>query len=158
MKKGHFAIRALIGVIATLVILSLGYLTIRDMYYKVSPEPVEVETGTYNLTASDLETTAEEIEQYVFYTNYTQIKVKVQGIDSFQGTVMLWDTEYSDSFIQIGEVNERTNICTFTYCSSARRYQITCDNLDGAALTISEGRTVNFWRSLKSVINEIIGR
>ena len=33
MKKRCFAIKALIGVIATSVVFSLGYLTIRDMYY-----------------------------------------------------------------------------------------------------------------------------
>lgn len=148
-------------IIVTIVasaVLALGYLTIRDMYHEVSPEPMEVEAGTYNLTLSDLETTVEEIEQYVFYTNYTQIKVTVQGDSSFQGTVMLWDVANSNSFIQINEVNEKTNTCTFTCGSAARRYQITCDNLDGATITVSEGRTVSFWRSLKSVLKEIMGR
>ena len=158
MKKRCFAIKALIGVIATSVVLSLGYLTIRDMYSEVSPNAMEVEAGTYNLTASDLGTTAEEIGKYTFYTNYTQIKVTVQGDNSFQGTVMLWDAADNSGFIQTNDVNEVENSCTFTCNSAARRYQITCDNLDGTALTISEGRTVSFWRSLKSAINEIMGR
>lgn len=161
-KVRHHRIRmtalVIIVTIFASAVLALGYLTIRDMYHEVSPEPIEVEAGTYNLAVSDLETTAEEIEQYVFYTNYTQIKVTVQGSNSFQGTVMLWDTEYNDSFIQIDEVNERTNTCTFTCGSAARRYRITCDNLDGAVITVGEGRTVSFWRSLKSVLNEIMGR
>lgn len=154
----RMAITVIIVTIIASAVLALGYLTIRDMYCEASLKPTEVEAGTYNLTVSDLETTAEEIEQYVFYTNYTQIKVTVQGSDSFQGTVMLWDTENSDSFIQIGEVNERTNTCTFTCCSAARRYRITCDNLDGIMITVGEGRTVSFWRSLKSVLHEIMGR
>ena len=154
----RMAITVIIVTIIASAALALGYLTIREMYREASPKPGDVEAGTYNLTASDLETTAEEIEQYIFYTNYTQIKVTVQESDSFQGTVMLWDTEYSDDFIQIGEVNERANTCTFTYCSAARRYRITCDNLDGAVITVSEGRTVSFWRSLKSVLNGIMGR
>ena len=61
----------------------------------------------------------------------------------------------SDRFIQSASVSGKTESCTFTGLSSAQRYQITCDNLDGAAITVSEGRTVSFWHSLGSVLNEI---
>lgn len=141
--------------ILSAAVLSLGCLTILDMYRQSSPHVFEVEAGTHNLTANDLETTAEEINQYVFFTNYKQIKVTVQSEGSFQGTVMLWNTANSSDFIMIADVNEKTDTCTFTGLSAAIRYKITCDNLDGAAITVSEGRTISFWRSLKSVLNEI---
>lgn len=138
-------------------VLALVYLTLADMRRQSSPHVHEVEAGTYDLTAGSLETTAEDIGQYVFFTNYTQIEVAVQESDSFQGTVMLWNTENSGSFIQIAEVNEKTNSCTFTGLSAAVRYKITCGDLDGAAVVVSEGRTVSFWSSLKSVLGDIIG-
>lgn len=89
--------------------------------------------------------------------NYTQIEVTVQSNDGFQGTVMLWNTENSNSFIQIHDVNEKAASCTFTGLSSSNRYQITCDNLDGMKITVSEGRTISFWHSLRSVLRDIIG-
>lgn len=137
--------------------LALGYLTVRDMYRQTSPVVFGVEPGTYNLITNDLETTAEEIGQYVFFTNYSQIKVTVQSNDNFQGTVMLWNTANSNSFIQIHDVSERAASCTFTGLSASNRYQITCDNLDGAKITVSEGRTISFWHSLGSVLSDIIG-
>ena len=145
---------ALICALAVCVLTLFG-LTILDMHRSANPYVFEVEAGTYNLTSADIEATAEEIEQYVFYTNSTQIKVTVQGDGAFKGTVMLWDTEYSNTFIQANEVNEKTNTCTFSSGSAARRYKITCDNLSGATITISDGRTISFWNSLKSVLDEI---
>lgn len=140
-----------VTVIASAV-LALGYLTVQDMYNQRSPHIHEAEAGTCNLTSADLETSAEEIGQYVFYTNYTQIEVTVRKSGSAQGTVMLWDTTNEDSFIQIANVNEKTESITFVNLSSANRYKITCENLEGAAITVSEGRTVSFWKSLKSVL------
>lgn len=159
--RNHRIRIAILVVLVTIIasaVLALGYLTVRDMRHQSTPILTEVEVGTYNLTANDLETTAEEIEQYVFYTNYTQIRVTVQSDVGFQGTVMLWDTSDSNNFIQIADVNEKTNTCTFSCASAARRYRITCENLDGATITVSEGRTISFWNSLKSVFTEIIGR
>ena len=157
VKRHRIRVGIVIILMSTLAVcvLTLCGLTILDMHRQANPVVFAVEEGVYNLTAAHLESTAEEIEQYIFYTNSTQIEVTVQGEGSFQGTVMLWDTEYSDSFIQIGEVNERTNTCTFTNGSAARRYRITCDNLAGAKITISEGRTISFWDSLSNVWREI---
>ena len=68
---------------------------------------------------------------------------------------MLWSTKDNKNFIQVGEINEQANTVTFTGCSAARRYRITCDNLEGATITVSEGRTVNFWDSMWNVLQEI---
>lgn len=138
-------------------VLALGYLTIRDMYIQSSLVNFEVEPGTHNLVANDFETTAEEIEQYNFYTNYSQIEVTVQSNGSFQGTIMLWNAKDHNSFIQIHDINEKAASCTFTGLSSSNRYKITCDNLEGAKIIVGEGRTISFWNSLGSVLSDIIG-
>lgn len=155
------AVAVALVIIILSVVLALGCLTVRDMYMQSSPVVFKVEPGTHNLISNDLETTAEEIGQYVFYTNYCQIEVTVRGNDGFQGTVMLWNTEDDNGFIQIHGVSKETPDCTFTGLSAAYRYRITCDNLAGAEITVSEGRKISFWNSLKSVLSEIsniIGR
>lgn len=159
VKRHRIRLGILILLISTLAVcvLTLCGLTILDMHRQANPYVLEIEEGAYNLTSSNVETTAENIDQYVFYTNSTQIEVTVQGDGAFQGTVMLWDTEYNSDFIQSSEINERKNTCTFTCGSAARRYKITCDNLAGTTITISDGRTVSFWRSLTSVLKEIAG-
>lgn len=146
------AVSVVLVTILASAVLALGYLTLRDMYAQSSPTVFAVEPGTYNLTASDLETTAEEIGQYVFYTNYQQIKAEVRGDGTLQGRIMLWNTADSSDFIQVHDVSRGDRCCTFTGLSSANRYRITCDDLDGAEITVSEGRTVSFWRSLKAVL------
>lgn len=152
----RIAVLAVLVTVIASAVLALVYLTISDMRRQSSPHVYEVETGTYNLTSGSLETTAEDVGQYVFYTNYTQIKVTVEGSGGIQGTVMLWNTTNSDSFIQIADVNEKTDSCTFKNLSASIRYKVTCDNLDGAKITVSEGRTVSFWSSLKAVLSDIV--
>lgn len=153
--------RVCIGILAVLLcaiaacILALCGLAIIDMHRQANPTVYEVEEGVYNLTAANLDSLAEEIGQYVFYTNSTKIQVMMQGDGNFQGTVMLWSTKDNKNFIQVGEINEQANTVTFTGCSAARRYRITCDNLEGATITVSEGRTVNFWDSMWNVLQEI---
>ena len=147
---------ALVTIISSAV-LALGYLTVRDMYVHSSPVLFEVEPGTRNLIGNDLDTTAEEIGQYTFYTNFSQIEVTVQSGNSFEGTIMLWNATDHDNFIQTHEVNEKTPSCTFTGLTSRSRYKITCDNLAGVEITVSEGRTISFWSSLGSVLSDIIG-
>ena len=138
------------------VALALIYLTIRDMHERSAPHIFELEAGTYNLAAGNLETLSEEINKYVLYTNDAEITVTVRSEGNFQGTVMLWDAAYNSNFIQISDVNEEENTCTFISLSAARRYKITCDNLDGATITVSASQTISFWNSLKSVIYELI--
>lgn len=148
---------ALICILAVCVLSLLG-LTILDMHREANPYIFEVENGVYDLTSGALESTAEEIGQYTFYTNSTKIKVTVSCGDAFQGAVMLWDTQYSDSFIQMSEVDEKADTCIFTAVSAARRYKITCEGLAGAAITVSDGRTISFWKSFIHVVNDIIGK
>lgn len=142
--------------IFTSIAFALIYLTIRDMNEQASPKVVEVEAGTYNLTAGELETISEEVGQYIFYTNSAEISVTVQnGDDNFSGTIMLWDTMNNSEFIQIDNVSAREATCAFRGLSAARRYKITCDNLVGETITVSGSPKISFWNSLKSVLNEI---
>lgn len=82
---------ALICALAVCVLVLLG-LTIIDMHREANPHIFEVENGVYDLTSAALESTAEDIGQYTFYTNSTEIEVTVKSDDDFHGTVMLWDT------------------------------------------------------------------
>ena len=122
------------------------------------PYVPEVEEGTQNLAAGAWEMRAEQIEQSVFYTNNTQIKVSVQAGEGFQGTgtIKLWNMIYKDDFIQTADVEGAADSVLFTGLSSEDRYKITCEGLDGAVLTVSDGRSVSFWKSLKSVLRDII--
>lgn len=135
--------------------LSLLGLTLIDMYRTANPAIYALEDGVYNLTSAAFESTSEEVGEVIFYTNSTMIQVTVEGDGPFQGAVMLWDTQYDDSFIQIHEVEGERAICTFTAASAGRRYRITCDGLEGAAVTVSDGRTVSFWNSLRNILKEL---
>ena len=159
VRRHRVRVAVLVAVVSILssVVLALGYLAVRDMYLQSSPFVFEVEPGTHNLVANDLETTAEEIGQYVFYTNYSQIEVTVQNNKGFHGTIMLWNAIDHDNFIQIHDINGKKSSCKFTGLTSHNRYKITCDNLEGAKITVSEGRTISFWHSLGSVLSDIIG-
>lgn len=147
---------ALISALAACLLALLG-LTVIDMHRTANPTVPEVEEGVYNLTARELETTAEDVGGYVLYTNYETIKVTVRGSGDIQGSVMLWATDIPDSFIRIGKVDEEASTVTFNGCTSARRYRITCEGLPGAVLTVSDGRVVSFWKSLLNVLDGIIG-
>lgn len=133
-------------------LLSIGYLTIRDMHRQENPFITEVEAGTYNLIANPLTDSAEEIGQYTFYTNTEQISVSIQGEETYQGTVYLWNAADNENYIMRSDLSDAKRSCVFTALSASSRYKISCDGLTGATITITENRTVSFWNSLKSVL------
>ncbi len=138
-------------------LLCLIILTVQDMRRNMSPNVYEVEEGIYNLTANKLECTSEDVENYVFFTNYKQISVEIQTDTLQNGSVTLWDAADDSDYIQIHMVTDKSDTCTFENLSAHRRYRIKCDGLAGARLTVSEGRNVSFWGSLKSVLIELLG-
>lgn len=153
LKIGIFA--ALISVLSACV-LSLCFLAVQDMYRQANPIIFEVEDGVYNLTESTLETTAKDIEQYVFYTNSQEIGVSVQNGENVSGTVLLWNVAYDTDCIQRADIEKGGTSCTFTNLSASHRYKITCDGLDDAIITIHDNRKISFWSSLKNVVAEIL--
>lgn len=148
---------AIVLTLAAAFVLALVGLTVLDMRRQSAPTVHKVEEGTCNLTAGDLNTTGEEIGAYLFYTNSTQIEVQAQQSGDPAGTVLLWDAADGENFIQKAGIDEKTGACTFTNLSAANRYRITCEGLDGVKLTVSEGRRVSFWGSLRSVCGELLG-
>lgn len=157
-KVRHHRIRLTVFIVIMTVIaafiLSISYLTIRDMRNQANPIIHEVEAGTYNLTVNPLTTTVEELGQYIFYTNTNQITVSIQGEETYQGTVNLWNAANNESYIMSSELNSNKSSCTFTSLSSSNRYKISCDGLTNVTITVTENRTVSFWESLKSVLLE----
>lgn len=145
-------------ILAATATLSICYLAVVDMRRQAAPHVFQVEPGTYNLTGCDLAAAAEDAGKFVLYTNSQQIRVEVQSVGEFQGTVLLWLAENDDSFIQTADVSGRNAVCTFQNLSAANRYRVTCPGLDGASVIIGEGREVSFWHSLGSVLREIMGR
>ncbi len=99
--------------------------------------PVTVETAAFDLTQGSLTASAEELGGSALYTNSEQIRVKVEKTGEFQGSVMLWDTENSDSFIRIQDVDRGNAAVTFDGLSAAHRYRVTASGLEGAMVTVT---------------------
>ena len=158
IKRHRFKVGILLVLICVLsaCILSLCFLTVKDMYAQADPIIHEVEDGVYNLTDNVLETTAADIEQYVFYTNTTEIGVSVQGKENVSGSVMLWNVVDDRDWVQIANIENSGTSCTFTNLSASQRYKITCDGLDNSIITVHENRKISFWHSLKNVLATVL--
>lgn len=156
IRRHRILVAILVTVLAVIaaIVLALGYLTVQDMHGQANPTVYEVEAGTHNLTAGDLETTVGEVNECVFFTNHAQIKVSIRPEGEFQGTVVLCNEENIE--LLYGKINEDTSDCTFTGLSSAYRYKIKCEGLNEATITVSEGREVSVWHSLRSVLGELL--
>lgn len=159
VKRHRIRVGISAALISTLAacLLSLCLLTIFDMRKQVNPTIFDVEEGVYNLTSADLETTAAEVEKYILYTNSTRIQVNVQEDADFDGEIILWNATDRDNPVEIGygHVTPGNNICLFTNLSASRRYAVTCDGKESIMITVSEGREVGFWKSLRNVIGEL---
>lgn len=137
--------------------LFLCCLAVGDMHRHANPIVHPIEDGVCNLTASDLETTAGQVGNYVLYTNYTQIQVSIPPDAAFDGEVLLWDaTDGSPVVILYGHIGPDSSSCVFSGLSSARRYMVTCDADAQTPVTVSEGRTVSFFHSLGTVLKELL--
>ena len=138
-------------------ILSLCFLTISDMRRQAKPIVFDVEEGVYNLTSANLETTAAGVGEYILYTNSARIKVSIQKDVNFNGEITLWNATDKDNPAEIAyaHVDSNNNTCIFTNLSSSQRYIVTCDGDEEMSITVSEGRDVGFWSSLKNVLGEL---
>lgn len=145
-----------ISVIAA-CLLSLVFLTLRDMYNYANPIIHEVETGTYNLTSNDLEVAVSDVENYIFFTNNTKIEVSVGKDADYSGEVLLWNADDPNKPVTIlyGRITPEKRSFTFSHLSSAHRYMITCDGSENLILTITDGRNVSFFGSMKNVLIQV---
>lgn len=137
-----------------LLVLSVLLLDFADglWYANYRMNDYAVEDGTWNLTAGVLETDAETVDQYVLYTDSTKITVTVTSDGDFRGTVHLYDTANPGATILTGQVTAEEDTVIFTNLSGARRYFISCEGLDGAQVTVSEGRS-RLWNALGSLLH-----
>ena len=162
-KVKHHRIR--VGILAVLIstltacTLSLCFLTISDMRRQAKPIVFGVEEGVYNLTSADLETTAAEVGEYILYTNSTRIQVSIQEAPHFDSEIILWNATAKDSPSEIahGRADSENNTCIFTNLSASQRYRVTCDGDEEICVTVSEGRDISFWNSLRNVLGELFG-
>ena len=160
-KVRKHRIKLTIGIIALSLaaacLLSLVFLTLKDMHNYANPIIHEVETGTYNLTSNDLEVIVADVDGYIFFTNNTKIAVSVDKDADFSGEVLLWNADDPDNPItaQYGRITSKERIVTFSGLSAAHRYMITCDGSDDLVLTITDGRNVSFFGSMKNVLMQI---
>ena len=160
-KVRKHRIKLAIGIVAISVIaaclLSLLFLTLKDMHNYANPIIHEVEAGTYNLTSNDLEVAVSDIDDYIFFTNNTKIAVSIDKDTDFLGEVLLWIADDPDNPItaQYGRISPKERIVSFSGLSSAHRYMITCDGSDELMLTVTDGRNVSFFGSMKNVLMQI---
>ena len=144
--------------VLSVCILTMCLLAVDDMRRQANPTVFPVEDGVWNLTAGELETSAETVGEYVLFTNSTRISVTAAEDSGYEGEILLWDAEENSAPILYGHVDERGNTCVFENLTSARYYRITCEGGANVSLTISEGRVVSFWHSLGTVVNTLLGR
>ena len=156
-RRLRLVISAALGTVLAACMLSICFLAVRDMRAQADPVIHEVEQGVWNLTAGDLKTTAAEVGTYVLYTNYEQIQVSVSETFPLPDSLLLWDTtdRQDQDIVQYGMVDPDTGICVFEGLTASRRYRITCEGGENAALTVSEGRQVSFLSSLGRVVQEL---
>lgn len=153
-RRTRTAVLTALGTVLAAVVLALGILTVQDMRAQAEPVAHPVEAGVWNLTAAELETTAEAVGEYVLYTNNEKIRVTVPA--DYAGEILLWivdDGEYYEALY--GRADPDTGNCDFTNLSAAQRYRVTCGEETGMMITVSEGRETGFFSSLKRVLNDI---
>ncbi len=139
--------------ILALVSALVSALALEDMNRLANPTVYDVEEGTVNLSAGSMTTMAQEVERMLFYTNYECIQVTVEAEEDFAGEVTLW---HDGQPIQFLHVDSGSNTGTFTGLTAGFRYEVHCEGLEGAVVTVSDGRVVNFWQSVKNVLETLL--
>ncbi len=92
----------------------------------------------YNLSASEVEIPTSELGEYLFYTNSTEITVKVKGAGNSSGTIRLLDATQNDALCQTKEITPSTNEVTFANLISISNYRITWDGSDECIFIVSD--------------------
>lgn len=142
-----------IGIVLLFALALVSALALEDMNRLANPTVFDVEEGTVNLSAGSMTTMAQEVGRMLFYTNYECIQVTVEAEGDFAGEVTLWHDGHPIQFLH---VDSGSNTCTFTGLTAAFRYEVHCEGLEGAVITVSDGRVVNFWQSVKNVLKMLL--
>jgi len=139
-------------------LLTVVFLTLKDMHSYANPIIHEVETGTYNLTSNDLEVAVADVEDYILFTNNKKIEVSVDPSADYSGEILLWslDDPNNPMTIQYGQITSDKRSVTFSGLVSTHRYMITCDGDEDLILTITDGRHVSFFGSMKNVLGTMV--
>ena len=103
------------------------------------------------------ESLAEELTSETFYQAYLH-KVSVNKDTTYSGEVQLWNVDDQNNPITIGygKIASEKRSFTFSNLSSAHRYMITYDGNEELILTITDGRNISFFGSMKNVFNMIL--
>ena len=163
-KVRKHRIRQVVGAVALCILsaclLALIFLTVQDMHHYANPTIYDVEEGVWNLTSNALEISADDVDEYVFFTNNKKIEVTVEKSAEYSGEILLWNADDRNNPVTIlyGQITADRNSCTFSGLSSAHRYMVTCDGDEDLVLTVTDGRHVTFFGSMKNVLEEILNR
>ncbi len=174
VKRHRVTIAAVTGLLflalAGALVLGVVNLTLKDMTDRNNPtifsqpptEPSEPDAdnsdrewdpsrweGVYDLTAGPLSTTAGEVGDFVLFTNNAAISVELEGVE---GTVYLWNTQNPD-WIQISSSAPHS----FNGLSAAHRYRVTVEAPADTPVTVTDGRDITFFKSMRYVLHELFG-
>ena len=92
----------------------------------------------HDLRTGGLEIHAEDLDQYVFFTNSTKIAIEVQSASDFEGEIVLHDISQSGEGILFAKVDTKDNEALFSNLTSAQMYRLSCEGLDDCTLVITE--------------------
>lgn len=98
--------------------------------------PIDPDKIFVDLTQGEVNIKAEDIANYIFYTNSMKIVVTVKGGNTDSGIVNLHHSESTELFVGTHELQGEKQ-CVFTGLTSARYYLMSTENLNGCELTVS---------------------
>ncbi len=109
--------------------------------------------GVTDLTAGPLETTAGEVNSYTLFTNSTEIKVTVDGMEA---VIRL---SFAEDETNLTLLSYRGTMAVFKNLDSAYHYRVTVDAPPDTPVTVSDGydTPVTFENSLRYVLHELFG-
>ena len=90
----------------------------------------------YDLKEGSLTCSVEELSNYVFFTNTTNLAVTIPG---GTGDLTLLDISQGSTEILYGHLDGKTSTCTFSNLTASRRYQLAWVGTADVTVTVSDG-------------------
>lgn len=129
------------------------YQTLIIMVRQRSIVVTDIENSTFNLTTSDLICATSEVDQYILFTNSTQIVVTVESDSDCIGTVTLRSGKDINESIMVNKISNSKPQCIFTNLIADRRYRVSVEGIAHGTVRVSE--SISFWQALSLALNEI---